>query len=224
MVSPSYCLTVDRWSTFAWLRTAPRPDARWVRSAGRICAGVLAGREAPHARASSSARRPAPRSTGSPRARARSPPTSSSPTRRADNGLLQTMFLFARTWLHWDNLTTRQEAQIVPQGEPGDRFSEILWMPVPELRLVPAYKCQEPTFSGPRSNRRSRPFPDLRPDGETPANELSSMARQEGRILCIARLAAKRRLRVGSRQNHRIVSKTAEITTNDVTAAMSPTN
>jgi hypothetical protein len=59
--------------------------------------------------------------------------------RRADNGLLQTMFLFARTWLHWDNLTTRQEAQIVPQGEPGDRFSEILWMPVPGLRLVPAY-------------------------------------------------------------------------------------
>jgi hypothetical protein len=32
----------------------------------------------------------------------------------------------------WDNLTERQEAQIMPQGEVGDRFSEILWMPVPE--------------------------------------------------------------------------------------------
>jgi hypothetical protein len=61
--------------------------------------------------------------------------------KKADNGLLQTMFLFGRTWLHWDNLTERQEAQIVPQGAPGDRFSEILWQPVPDeiLRLVPTY-------------------------------------------------------------------------------------
>jgi hypothetical protein len=48
----------------------------------------------------------------------------------AYSGPLVTMILFARTWLHWDNLTERQEAQIVPQGEVGDRFSEILWQPV----------------------------------------------------------------------------------------------
>jgi hypothetical protein len=50
--------------------------------------------------------------------------------KRANNGLLQTMLMFGRTWLHEDALSERQESQIVPAGEVGDRFSEILWQPV----------------------------------------------------------------------------------------------
>jgi hypothetical protein len=56
--------------------------------------------------------------------------------KKADNGLLQTMILFGRTWVHADALSERQEAQIVPPGEVGDRFSEILWQPVAAIRGV----------------------------------------------------------------------------------------
>jgi hypothetical protein len=51
------------------------------------------------------------------------------PDRHA-GALLETLLLFARTWLHLDALSERQEAQIVPAGEVGDRFSEILWQPM----------------------------------------------------------------------------------------------
>ena len=53
--------------------------------------------------------------------------------KKTDNGLLQTMILFGRTWIHADALSERQEAQIVPPGEVGDRFSEILWHQWPLL-------------------------------------------------------------------------------------------
>ena len=56
--------------------------------------------------------------------------------KKADNGLLQTMLLYGRTWIHADALSERQEAQIVPPGEVGDRFSEIFWQPVAAIRGV----------------------------------------------------------------------------------------
>ena len=181
---PSYCLTVDRWSTFAWASNSASSRRalgaeRWKNLAQACSLAAKHHTRVPH-RAQEGRRPVLPARRGRGRVRHRRH------RRRQEGGQRSAA----------DDVSFR--ADVAPLGQPdrparrprscrrerpatGSR--RYCGCPSPSSGSCRLTKCQEPTFSGPRSNRRSRPFPDLRPDGETPANELSSMARQEGRIL-----------------------------------------